>query len=96
MKFEKEEGRVRVDPVSVIPTTPARGTTTTTTTAEPILTPPASIPARPDQDKVKSRIAKLNERLKKLNAISSLLNIFTLVALTWHLVYLGQRLHLSC
>lgn len=94
MKFEKEEGRVRVDPVSVIPATPARGTTTTT--AEPILTPPASIPARPDQDKVKSRIVKLNERLKKLNTVSSMLNIFTLVALTWHLVYLGQRLHLSC
>lgn len=89
MKSEKEEGRERVDPVSVIP---ARGTAA----AETIATPPASTPEKQDLEKVNSRIVKSNERLKKLNAYSSLLNILTLVALTWHLVYLGQRLHLSC
>ncbi|XP_076953664.1 uncharacterized protein LOC143627821 [Bidens hawaiensis] len=37
-------------------------------------------------------VLKLNERLKKLNAYSSALNMFTLVALTWHMAYMGQRL----
>ncbi|XP_039041862.1 transmembrane protein 205-like [Hibiscus syriacus] len=37
-------------------------------------------------------IGRLNERLKKLKAKSSLLNVLTLIALTWHLVYLAHRL----
>ncbi|KAJ9166889.1 hypothetical protein P3X46_021578 [Hevea brasiliensis] len=37
-----------------------------------------------------------NERLKKLNSYSSLLNIVTLMALSWRLVYLGQNLHGTC
>ncbi|XP_043714886.1 uncharacterized protein LOC122663265 [Telopea speciosissima] len=46
--------------------------------------------------KVKSRLRWMNQRLKKLNTQSSFLNVLTLMALTWHLVELGQRLHLSC
>ncbi|KAL6961975.1 hypothetical protein U1Q18_036933 [Sarracenia purpurea var. burkii] len=85
MKVEKEEGRGRgrVDSVAY---PPARRTT------------PLPMPAKkPDKDEgVISRIAKLNERLKKLNSYSSIFNILTLMALTWHLVYLGQRLRFSC
>ncbi|MFS7983674.1 hypothetical protein Hanom_Chr11g00977301 [Helianthus anomalus] len=37
-------------------------------------------------------VLRMNEKLKRLNAYSSTLNLFTLVALTWHMAYLGQRL----
>ncbi|KAM0063011.1 hypothetical protein Hdeb2414_s0003g00086171 [Helianthus debilis subsp. tardiflorus] len=37
-------------------------------------------------------VLKMNEKLKRLNAYSSALNLFTLVALTWHMASLGQRL----
>ncbi|PKI62434.1 hypothetical protein CRG98_017240 [Punica granatum] len=45
---------------------------------------------------LRARVAKLNERLKSLNSYSSLLNILTLMALSWHLVYLGQRVSPTC
>ncbi|XP_021896051.1 uncharacterized protein LOC110813286 [Carica papaya] len=45
---------------------------------------------------IRLRIVRLKERLKKLNSYSSLLNILTLMALTWHLVYLSQRLNMTC
>ncbi|CAI9114916.1 OLC1v1015739C1 [Oldenlandia corymbosa var. corymbosa] len=41
----------------------------------------------------KSEMVRLSEALKKLNSYSSFLNVLTLMALTWHLVYLGQMLH---
>lgn len=34
--------------------------------------------------------------LRRLNSYSSLLNVATLMSLTWHLVCLGQRLHTVC
>ncbi|RDX68713.1 Transmembrane protein, partial [Mucuna pruriens] len=38
-----------------------------------------------DHDAVRSRIIKLNDKLKKFNSYSSLLNILNLMSLTWHL-----------
>ncbi|KAK9758164.1 hypothetical protein RND81_01G211800 [Saponaria officinalis] len=104
MKLEKEEGRgidTRGAPAKVIdtvvtePTTTAAApttTTTATTAAARTTTVAGTQPARPDQEAVKSKLGKLDERLKKLNSYSSLLNIMTLAGLTWHLVYLSQRL----
>ncbi|KAJ4962561.1 hypothetical protein NE237_022500 [Protea cynaroides] len=92
MKMEKEEGRGRDDGDIVTDTSPrlshlgTAGTATTTTTAD----------AAAARDKAKSRLGLLNRRLKRLNTRSSFLNILTLMALTWHLVDLGQRLHISC
>ncbi|CAN8291883.1 unnamed protein product [Cochlearia groenlandica] len=45
---------------------------------------------------VEQRLTKLNERLSRLNVYSSRLNLLTLVSLTWHFVYLGHRLSLTC
>ncbi|XP_010682507.2 uncharacterized protein LOC104897327 [Beta vulgaris subsp. vulgaris] len=105
MKLEKEEGRGRdrvSAPTRVIDTVvddstgpiPTTTTTTTTTAAGGTTTAPASTaPARtPEDDAAKTKLAKLDNRLKKLNSYSSLLNIMTLMGLTWHLVYLSQRL----
>ncbi|KNA04516.1 hypothetical protein SOVF_198990, partial [Spinacia oleracea] len=102
MKLEKEEGRGRnrtASPTRVIDTvvTDSAGpvpTTTTTTAATTTTTPPESITpvGRSEEDKAKSKLARLDERLKKLNSFSSLMNIMTLMGLTWHLVYLSQRL----
>lgn len=57
---------------------------------------PAVAPTSSEQEVIKRTMRRLNERLKKLNTNSSMLNILTLMALTWHLVYLGQRLTLNC
>ena len=48
------------------------------------------------EDALRSRIIKLNDKLKKFNSYSSFLNILNLMSLTWHLVYLAQRLHHIC
>ncbi|KAK8643175.1 hypothetical protein V6N13_012481 [Hibiscus sabdariffa] len=40
-------------------------------------------------------IGRLNERLKKLNAKSSLVNVVTLVVLTWHLLYLAHCINFN-
>ncbi|MBA0624207.1 hypothetical protein Godav_009602 [Gossypium davidsonii] len=45
-----------------------------------------------EEQVMKSRMARLNKRLKKLNMKSSLLNVVTLMALTWHLLYLAHHL----
>ncbi|CAL0334307.1 unnamed protein product [Lupinus luteus] len=86
MKIEKEEGRGRDDMTSgareLDPKQPSTATTTTTQGTE--------------HDAVKSKIMKLNEKLKKLNSYSSILNILNLMSLTWHLLYLAQRLHPTC
>lgn len=37
-------------------------------------------------------VLRLNERLKRLNTYSSALNVSTLVLLTWHMAYMGQKL----
>ncbi|XP_041017648.1 uncharacterized protein LOC121259909 [Juglans microcarpa x Juglans regia] len=50
-----------------------------------------------EQEIIRIRIVRLNDKLKKLNTYSSFLNILTLMALSWHLVYLGQRpQYLTC
>lgn len=91
MKMEKEEGRGREEltgePSRVSeaqPVADAAASTTTSTVAA----------ARAEEEVVRSRIGKLNDRLKKLNSYSSFLNILTLMALNWHLVYLAHLLHL--
>lgn len=90
MKMEKEEGRGRGrEELADDPT--AASTTTSTTAAAP-----SSVPEGSEKEVIRSQIGRLNDRLKKLNTYSSFLNILTLMALTWHLVYLGQRLHLTC
>ncbi|GFZ09722.1 late embryogenesis abundant protein (LEA) family protein [Actinidia rufa] len=89
MKLEKEEGRGMVDPVADTAATPEGHTGTSSTL-------PATPEKPDDQEEVKSRLVELSVALKKLNAYSSYLNILTLMALTWHLVYLAQHLHLSC
>ncbi|KAL9229063.1 hypothetical protein vseg_004579 [Gypsophila vaccaria] len=99
MKLEKEEGRgldSRGAPTRVIDTVvtePTGAAPITATTARTTVT--EAQPTRPDQDAVKSKLSKLDERLKKLNSYSSLLNIMTLVGLTWHLMYLSQRLSVT-
>ncbi|KAG7597962.1 hypothetical protein ISN44_As06g022680 [Arabidopsis suecica] len=49
-----------------------------------------------DQDAVKQRLTNLSKRMYRLNAYSSRLNLLTLMSLTWHFVYLGDRLSLTC
>ncbi|KAK2970913.1 hypothetical protein RJ640_007604 [Escallonia rubra] len=88
MKMEKEEGRGidgldHAEPSSSVDrcTEPATCTVSTTTGA-----------GRQEYAAKKSQIIRMNEKLKKLNTYSSFLNVLTLMALTWHLAYLGQRL----
>ncbi|OMP09903.1 hypothetical protein COLO4_05030 [Corchorus olitorius] len=98
MKMEKEQGRGRDDF-----TAEAEGANPT---EPPIVADPAATAktreaaaataAAEQEVVVKSRMARLNERLKKLNSISSLVNVLTLMALTCHLVYLAHRLSLHC
>lgn len=51
---------------------------------------------RLDRDTVNNKVLKLNQTLKKLNSCSSFLNILTLLALKLHLIYLANRLYLTC
>ncbi|KAL9295997.1 hypothetical protein ACSQ67_021893 [Phaseolus vulgaris] len=90
IKIEKEEGRGRED----VTVSGERGRTGV---REPQRTPDGTGPSiSTDHDAVRSRIIKLNDKLKKLNSYSSVLNILNLISLTWHLVYLAQRLHRTC
>ncbi|XP_039002403.1 uncharacterized protein LOC120128853 [Hibiscus syriacus] len=99
IKMEKEEGRGRPDFA-------AEGSRTieTPNVADPAskisrkgpLPAPAAAPIGSEDEVMKPRMVRLNMRLKKLNTNSSVLNILTLMALTWHLVYLGQRLTETC
>ncbi|KAK8477916.1 hypothetical protein V6N13_136935 [Hibiscus sabdariffa] len=99
MKMEKEEGRGRPDFVA-----DGSRTTETPSVADPApkisrkgpSPAPSTEPTGLEEEAIKSRIIRLNERLKKLNTNSSVLNILTLMALTWHLVYLGQHLTVTC
>ncbi|KAL8162431.1 hypothetical protein V2J09_013920 [Rumex salicifolius] len=87
MKIEKEEGRgvsfqaTRLDEPTDHTGTPPSATTTTTAAQR-----------REDVGEAKMKMERLNKRLRKLNSYSSLLNVMTLMGLTWHLVYLSQRL----
>lgn len=99
MKVEKEEGRGRESILTETsraterehPTT-TDPTATTTTTGEA----PTPVTESTGEEQVRSKIRRLSERLKKLNTYSSILNILTLMSLSWHLVYLGQRLQKVC
>ncbi|KAL2538903.1 Late embryogenesis abundant protein (LEA) family protein [Forsythia ovata] len=51
---------------------------------------------RTEEEAVKAQMFTLSEMLKRLNSYSSLLNVLTLMSLTWHLVNLGQRLNSAC
>ncbi|KAG2700463.1 hypothetical protein I3760_07G231700 [Carya illinoinensis] len=88
IKMEKEEGRGREE----LTAEPNRASewrqdadpaASTTTTTAPSL-------EGAEQEIIRIRIVRLNDKLKKLNTFSSF-NILTLMALSWHLVYLGQR-----
>ncbi|XP_040379697.1 uncharacterized protein LOC102723049, partial [Oryza brachyantha] len=107
MKVEKEEGRGRdmadiVDPPVV---TVATANTATTTTVPTAARKPAdgaaagnntaAKSATADAQTPKNRVARLNQRLKKLNGYSSLCNVLCLMALTWHLVHLARRLQMG-
>lgn len=101
MKMEKEEGRgidslsapttARVTAVREVTDAPAADPTPTATT-----TTNATLPEpQPVKDETESKVSKLDHRLRQLNSLSSLLNIATLMGLTWHLMYLGDRLALN-
>lgn len=97
LKLEKEEGR---GSVGIEPRTDAERQPLTD---EPSTTTPSQVPERREHRAVQpqvDRLNKTNQRLKRLNSYSSILNIFSLIALSWHLVYLAKSsllLHsLSC
>ncbi|GAB4844789.1 hypothetical protein Ancab_038178 [Ancistrocladus abbreviatus] len=103
MKLEKEERRGResfTEPTRFMDTlfadiaSPETANTPAKAATAPLHPPsqPPQLPRR-EQAEGKSKIEKLNNKLKALNSYSSLLNIMTLMGLSWHLVYLSQRLH---
>ncbi|KAJ4828937.1 hypothetical protein Tsubulata_049963 [Turnera subulata] len=112
MKIEKEEGRGGEGLVTddqpgraeerrrrPVVDPPATADTRTATEGEaPSTTTVTDKPEEREQERTRSKYAKMNERLKTLNSYSSFLNILTLMALTWHLVHLGHRLqvHDTC
>lgn len=83
IKAEKEEGR-------------GLDTSESQSTEAAARTSGKKVTEKMDEDAVKQRLTKLTERLSKLNAYSSRLNLLTLMSLTWHFVYLGHRLSLTC
>ena len=90
MKLEKEEGRGGgmdgfniADPCS-------SGVERSPADREPLKTTDTL-----EQAQVMSKIRRMNERLKKMNSYSSLLNLATLMTLSWHLVYLAHRLRVA-
>ena len=103
MKMEKEEGRgtgdVSITPtaevIDSVPTDEAESTASTTTKTTTTAAKATSPPAQQEEDEAKSKISKLDRRLKQLNSYSSLLNITTLMGLTWHLMYLGEHLAIN-
>ncbi|KAK4433613.1 Transmembrane protein [Sesamum alatum] len=101
MKKEKEEGRGRAKEGQatgrVVETTtetaagrgPVVGGATTTEEATPEKQEDAA--AEPE---IRTKSSEL--LLRRLHSYSSLLNVVTLMSLTWHLVCLAQRLHTVC
>ncbi|KAJ8557817.1 hypothetical protein K7X08_004583 [Anisodus acutangulus] len=100
MKLEKEEGRGK-DVFNVEPSTsnvdafmdPSGTNTGEKTTGEPLETLQE---LSEGTARMKPQVERLSQRLKKLNIISSFLNVLTLMALSYHLVYLSQLVHSSC
>ncbi|GAB2224055.1 hypothetical protein Drorol1_Dr00004801 [Drosera rotundifolia] len=89
MKIEKEEGRGRESM-----TQPIRGREPRGVSDGADAQPATPVAAREHQEP-EAKLEKLNERLKKLNMYSSLLNLATLMGLSWHLMYLSQRLQVA-
>ncbi|KAF5192339.1 late embryogenesis abundant domain-containing protein / LEA domain-containing protein [Thalictrum thalictroides] len=100
MKLDKEEGRgttseqqqmgePTTSTTAGITETGVTGITETGVAGEPI----AGRVEVPEE--VTSRLRELNRRLKNLNTISSLLNVVTLMSVTWQLVYLGRGLSVT-
>lgn len=77
LKIEKEEGR-GIAGAAKEGIEDAGGPT--------VARPPAHIVAE------RQDVLRLNEKLKRLNTYSSAFNVLTLVGLTWHMAYMGQRL----
>ncbi|XP_024964694.1 uncharacterized protein LOC112504975 [Cynara cardunculus var. scolymus] len=77
MKIEKEEGRGIAG--AVREGIADNGSDT-------VVRPPANVAAE------RQDVLRMNEKLKRLNSYSSALNVSTLVVLTWHMAYMGQRL----
>ncbi|CAK8575298.1 unnamed protein product [Lathyrus sativus] len=103
MKMEKEEGRGREDITSVERnrteehlSSPDPKKSYATTTTNRVTEETESPSQRKDYEVVRTKIMKLNNKLKKLNSYSSFLNILNLMSLTWHLVYLAQNVHQIC
>lgn len=100
IKVEKEEGRGReeltAEPSRASEPKPDAEPAASITTSAPTAAPAEPPLGGAEQEVLRIRIVRLNDRLKKLNIYSSLLNILTLMTLSWHLVYLSQRLHLKC
>ncbi|KAK3002514.1 hypothetical protein RJ639_021674 [Escallonia herrerae] len=89
MKMEKEEGRGTHGLDHAEPS----GSVNRSTEPETCMASSTTGAGRQEDAAKKSQIIRMNEILKKLNTYSSFLNVLTLMALTWHLAYLGQRLH---
>ncbi|KAL9173468.1 hypothetical protein ABFS82_03G116700 [Erythranthe guttata] len=87
MKKEKEEGTVKEGQASGLPS--GRVVDSTAETVGRV-----SSTEKSEEAVAKSQIIRLSQMLQRLNSYSSLLNVFTLMSLTWHLVHLGQRLHI--
>lgn len=101
MKKEKEEGRGKesedkelsgrnIDPTTEI--LAARGVSSTGGSQGSVEEKQADTAAA----EAKAEMARMSETLGRLNSYSSFLNVVTLMSLTCHLVYLGQRLHIDC
>ncbi|XP_020571552.1 uncharacterized protein LOC110018550 [Phalaenopsis equestris] len=96
MKLEKEEGRrsdLRADggaePAEVVASSLAP-------TSSIDLEQKAKRSETTAQETLHSKMLRASKTLGRLNAISSFLNVLSLMALGWHLVYLAQRLGSSC
>ncbi|MQL72763.1 hypothetical protein Taro_005123 [Colocasia esculenta] len=96
MKLEKEEGRGRdmadVGVETTRTTTQATATATPATGTTRTAAPPHVEEPSAEEASTKSKMAVLNRKLKSLNNYSSLLNVMTLMGLTWHLVHLARVL----
>lgn len=97
MKKEKEEGRAKegtTEPIGRVVDSTAEAAGRVSATGGTI---GSTVEKQPTEEAAaKSQIIRLSETLQRLNSHSSLLNILTLMSLTWHLVHLGQRLNAAC
>ncbi|PIN08849.1 hypothetical protein CDL12_18566 [Handroanthus impetiginosus] len=101
MKKEKEEGRGKeghaTEPSgsvldSTTETAAGRGTTGGGATA----TAEEATQEKQEKTAAKRQVSKSRDVLRRLNSYSSLLNVATLMSLTWHLVCLGQHIYSVC